>query len=314
MTVSESPLPADEKRRLVGIVCAISGTILFSLKPVLVKMAYAAGADVDSVMLLRMAFSLPFFALIGIVAVHQRPRSVRFRDVATAVGIGVLFYYGAFYLDLRGLEHISAQLERLILFSYPAMVVMITAFLVRQWVERRILLALALSYAGLLVLFVHDLQFGGEDIILGAALVFAAAVISAVYVVAAKPVITRMGSRLFVCIATLAASVAIFVHVAAGNKLTAVVNVPADAVWIILVMTVTVTVAPAFLVTEAIARLGPSPTSIIGAIGPLATSMVAVAFLGEAFTFYHLGGLGLAVLGATILSRSRAVEPQANRV
>ena len=291
-------------RRIGGFVLALAGTALFSMKPVLIKLAFAEGASAETVMALRMGFSLPFYLIVGAIAVRMRPRNVSGRDVFHAAVIGMLGYYVASYLDLLGLELISAQLERLILFSYPTFVVIATAVIAGRWVDWRTILALLLTYAGLLLLFGRDVSIDGAGTVKGSMLVLCASAVFAAYVMLSKPVIARLGSRLFTCIAMVAASAAISLHVGLGQGL-ASIDTTSTAVGLIFVIAVFATVLPSFMISEAIARIGPPPTSIIGSIGPMATSVAAVLLLGEAFTPFHVGGLALAVAGVLLLTTSR---------
>ena len=297
-------LQTVDSRRVGGFVLALAGTALFSMKPVLIKLAFAEGASAETVMALRMGFSLPFYLIVGVIAVRMRPRNVSGRDVLHAAAIGILGYYVASYLDLLGLELISAQLERLILFSYPTFVVIVTAIIAGRWVDWRTIVALLLTYAGLLLLFGRDVGVDGPGTVRGSLLVLCASAVFAAYVMLSKPVIARLGSRLFTCIAMVAASAAISLHVGFSQGFGSV-ETTSMALTLIFVIAVFATVLPSFMISEAIARIGPPPTSIIGSIGPMATSVAAVFVLGEAFTHFHVGGLGLAVAGVLLLTTSR---------
>jgi len=288
--------------QLAGIGIAVTGMLLLSAKPILIKLAYEEQATAGAVLVLRMLFSLPFNILVLIVALRRRQVLPSWRDVVPAVLIGVLAYYVAYYLDLLGLELITAQLERLILFCYPTVVVITTAVIRRKMPRLQILLALALTYLGLLLLFGRDVQVGGRDTVIGSAFVFAGAVIFAVGIVASRPVIAKLGSLLFTSLAMLAASGAMMVHVALTAGETHLSEMTSSAVWIILWMTIFTTVLPSFLFSEAVARFGPEPASVIFGAGPIVTSVLAVVVLGEPFTWFHLGGIGLAIVGVIFLN------------
>lgn len=301
MSASPGPISVPDPRRRVGIALAVVGTLLFSLKPVLIKLAYAEHAAADTVLALRMLFSLPVYLVIGGIALRRKGSRVAPRDIAMAGLVGVFGYYLASYFDLLGLERISAQLERLILFSYPTLVVAATAVLARRMPGGRTLLALGVAYAGLNLLFGRDLRIGGVETAVGAAFVFAATATFAGYLIASRPVIARLGSLLFTSVAMIAASAAIVAHVTVLKGLPGFAAT-GTAVWLILAIAIFSTVLPSFMISEAIARLGPAPTSIVGGIGPVVTSVAAVFVLGEAFTMFHLGGLTLAITGIVLLT------------
>lgn len=283
---------------------ALCATTFYSMKPVFIKLVFGHGASVDAVMAWRMALSLPVFLIIGIRAWRQREEKPKAAQIAEAAGVGILGYYGASYLDVMGLQYVSAQLERLILFCYPALVVLATAFIHRQPISRRTWGALALAYAGLGLLFGHDLQLGGANTLLGTALVFGSAVAYAGYLMLSGRPIASMGSMLFTAIAMSAACLAVLTHAMVFEG-AAVFRISWGALGWMAAVAVISTVLAAFLQSEAIARLGAARASIVGSTGPLLTSVAAVFMLGEPFGLFHVAGLSLATAGMVVLSRKR---------
>lgn len=289
----------------VAFLIALSATTFYSMKPVFIKLAFEHGASVDAVMAWRMALSLPVFLLVGIRSWRQRLEKPTPGQIAQAAGVGILGYYGASYLDVSGLQYVSAQLERLILFCYPALVVLATAFIRRQPISPRTWGALALAYAGLGLLFGHDLQLGGADTLLGTALVFGSAVAYAGYLMLSGRPIAAMGSMLFTAIAMSAACVAVLAHALALEG-TEVFRISWGGLGWMAAVAVISTVAASFLQSEAIARLGAARASIVGSTGPLLTSVAAVIMLGEPFGIFHVAGLSLATAGMVVLGRKRS--------
>ena len=287
---------------VVAFCIALCATTFYSLKPVFIKLAFEHGATVDAVMAWRMALSLPVFLIVGARVWRQRPEKPRPAQIAQAAGVGMLGYYAASYLDVMGLQYVSAQLERLILFCYPALVVLATAFLRRQPISRRTWGALALAYAGLGLLFGHDLRLGGADTALGTLLVFGSAVAYAGYLMLSGRPIVAMGSMLFTAIAMSAACVTVLTHALAVGG-TAVFRISWEALGWMAAVALISTVFAAFLQSEAIARLGAARASIVGSTGPLLTSIAAVIMLGEPFGIFHVAGLSLATAGMVVLSR-----------
>lgn len=284
---------------------ALCATTFFSMKPVFIKLAFDQGATVDAVMAWRMVLSLPVFLLIGLRAWRQRAEKPAPSQVAQAAGVGILGYYGASYLDVMGLQYVSAQLERLILFCYPALVVLATACVRRQPITRRTWGALALTYAGLGLLFGHDLQLGGASTLLGTVLVFGSAVTYAGYLMLSGRPIAAMGSMLFTAIAMSAACLAVLTHALVFEG-TAVFRISWGAFGWMAAIALISTVLAAFLQSEAIARLGAARASIVGSTGPLLTSVAAVFMLQEPFGLFHVAGLSLAIAGMVVLSRKRS--------
>ncbi|HFC05654.1 MAG TPA: EamA family transporter, partial [Rhizobiales bacterium] len=187
-----------------GVMLGIIGAAMFSTKPILIKFIYEYGVDTSTLMALRMAFSLPFYLGFAVIAYRQRRRDHITTDysartlVITAI-IGVFGYYVASFLDLEGLTRITAQFERLILFTYPVFVAILSAFFLDIKFTRPTLVSLALTYTGLFVIFSHDMRSFGDQVLSGALMVLAAAAVFAGYVVFSKDLIDKLGSRLFTC-------------------------------------------------------------------------------------------------------------------
>ena len=292
-----------------GLLLAIGSAALFSLKAVFVKLGLADGLTVETLMAWRMLLALPVYVVVGLAAFRRGPASPA-RDIAAAAGLGVLSYYVCTWLDFSGMRYISAQLERLILFTYPALTAVLAWVMLGERFTRRHAASLGLSYAGVLLVFGAEAGAAGPHAALGVALVFAAALLFALYVVLAKPVIKTLGTKRFTCVAMVAATTAILTHRSAIHLVAA----PGEgAVWISpaalgygAVLAVFCTALPSFMLSEAIARIGAGRTSAAGNIGPVVTAGAAVFVLHEPFGPAQAGGLVLITLGVGMLARRRA--------
>lgn len=301
--------PSAHKLDPTGIALGIIGAALFSTKPVLIKLIYAYGVEPAVLMTLRMALSLPFYIAFGLLAVFQRranntPTDYSARTLILTGLLGVCSYYVASYLDLEGLTRITAQFERLILFTYPLFVVVIGALFLNTPFTRTAIISLVLSYAGLAIIFTHDFSGFGNQVLTGTVLVLAAAFAFACYVAFSKSLITRLGSRLFTCFAMIAASLIMFAHFALFYDL-GTLKLPLAVYGLVTLIAVFATVLPTFFISEAIARIGPGPASILGSAGPIFTTLMAVLILGEAFTPSHFFGMALIISGIAWLALSR---------
>ena len=137
---------------------------------------------------------------------------------------------------------------------------------------------------------------------LGVLLVFAAAVSFSGYVVFSKPSISHLGSRMFTSIAMLASTLFVLLHYAIVQDLSTLFSHPTAWKYSIL-LAIFSTLLPSFMVSEAIARIGSSRTSIVGTIGPVFTILLAVILLGEPFGWYHLVGMLLVIIGVSLLRK-----------
>ena len=136
--------------------------------------------DAVTLIMYRMLFALPLFVALAWWAGRGKPALTR-HDRWVIAGLGFTGYYLASFLDFAGLQYITASLERLILYLNPTLVLGLGVVLFGQRVKPMQLLALAISYAGVLLVFGHEVQLTGPDTALGAALVFGSAVSYAVY-------------------------------------------------------------------------------------------------------------------------------------
>ena len=190
-----------------SLLLAALGAVLFSAKAIVVKLCYRYGADTESVLALRMLFALPFFW--GAVAWHaavKRPTPVGRRDLLAMLFLGFMGYYVASYLDFLSLRYISVGLERIILYLNPTIVLVLSAWLFGRRIGARQWQAMAVAYAGVALVFLHDVRFDGDAAVLGGSLAFLGAVAYAIYLVYSGEIVHRVGSIRMVAYASGSAS------------------------------------------------------------------------------------------------------------
>jgi drug/metabolite transporter (DMT)-like permease len=290
---------------IAGPLFAVIGVLGFSFKAILIKLAYAwASIDAVSLLALRMIYSAPLFALMAWWAARDRAAApMTRRDWRDILWLGFIGYYLASLVDFMGLQYVSASLERLMLYLYPTLVVLLSAFLFKQPITGRIVLALALSYAGIVLVFARDLSIASDPraLWLGGSLVFAGAALYALYLVGAGPVIGRLGSLRFISWAMLASTVFVLLQFALTRPLSALAA--AGSIQLLaLTMAIVSTVLPTFLVAEAIKRIGASNTSLVGSLGPVFTIAFGWWLLAEPVHWIQLGGAALVLAGVALVT------------
>jgi drug/metabolite transporter (DMT)-like permease len=300
---------ATARLSLAGPAFAVIGILGFSFKAILIKLAYSwAPIDAVALLALRMIYSVPFFALMAWWASKSpHAKSMRRPDWLAILWLGFIGYYLASLLDFMGLQYITASLERLVLFLYPTMVVLLSMALFRKRVGGRIWSALVLSYGGILLVFEHVLRVttDTDGFWLGGALVFASAFCYALYLIGAGPVIARLGSLRFIAWAMLTSAVFVIVQFLLTRPLAALAA-PASIQLLSLVMAVFSTVLPTFLVAEAIKRIGANHTSLIGSLGPVFTIWLGWWILGEPLHWIQLVGAAMVLGGVTLVTMKPA--------
>ncbi len=289
--------------RLLGIFWCALGAIFFSLKAILVKLAYQYDIDSVSLLTLRLLFALPFFVTIfWWTNFKQDAPLIANRDWWRISIAGILGYYGASLLDFLGLQYISAGMERLILYMYPTLVLLISAILYKKKIQRIQLIALLLTYVGIvLAFFDKNLDTTSENLWLGTFLVAGAALTYAIYVVQSGELLPRIGTFRFTSIAMCAAATTIIVHHAILYGLD-IFNFPRPVYLLALLIAVISTIIPSLMVSEGIRIIGANNAAIVGSIGPISTIILAYFILGELFGNFQMIGTSLVIIGVLSLS------------
>jgi len=300
-----APAARADRDVLLGLSFALLAAIGFSAKAILVKLAYREGVDAVTLLALRMAFAAPFFFATALWSRRRHGAPIRPRDRLLIVALGLTGYYLSSYLDFLGLQYISAGLERLILFLYPTITVLLTAALYRRRIGARVRGAMALCYAGILLVFLHDSGSAPEHVVLGALLVFCGTLAYSVYLVGAGHAIARIGAVRFTAYAMIVASAASLLQFAA-TRAPAALQVTPRALGLALAMAILSTVLPVFLLSLAIRRIGAPRASLVGSVGPVSTIFLAWLFLQEPVTLLQVAGSGLVLVGVLLISRAPA--------
>ena len=291
-----------------GLLLAAAGSIAFSGKAIIVKLAYRHGVDAITLVMFRMLFAVPFFiAMAWWAGRHQAPLTRN--DWWGVWGLGFSGYYLSSYLDFLGLQYISASFERLILYLNPTLVLLLGWVLYKRKITFRQGMAMAVSYSGVLLVFGHEVSLVGDNIALGALLVFGSAVTYAIYLTYSGQLVQRLGSlRLAGLATTVACFFCIFQFVLL--KPLSALNVEPDVMWLSLLNAIVCTVLPVLMVMMAIERIGPGLTSQIGMIGPLSTLSMGAFFLNETFNLWILMGTVLVLGGVFWVTKApKVIEP-----
>lgn len=287
-----------------GFVLASLGAVAFSGKAIIVKLAYRHGVDAVTLIMLRMLFALPLFVALALWAGRGKPALTR-RDWMVVFGLGFSGYYLASFLDFAGLAYISASFERLILYLNPTLVLLLSWLLFKRRVTGRQLLALAISYAGVLLVFGQELHLQGPDVLLGAALVFGSALSYACYLLFSGEEVQRLGSLRLTGLATSVACLLCIGQFFILRPAASAFAVAPEVLWLSVLNATACTFAPVLMVMMAIERLGASLAAQTGMIGPMSTLLMGVLILGEPFTPWVAAGTVLVLCGVWLLAKWR---------
>jgi drug/metabolite transporter (DMT)-like permease len=308
MLAMSSPVPSEcsaaPARLWPGFALATAGAVAFSGKAIIVKLAYRHGVDAVTLLMLRMLIALPMFLLLAWWAGRGKPALSR-RDVRVVLGLGFSGYYLASFLDFAGLAYISASFERLILYLNPTLVLLLGWVFFKRRVTGRQLMALAISYSGVLLVFGQELSVQGPDVGLGAALVFGSALSYACYLLFSGEEVQRLGAMRLTGLATSVACVLCIVQFLVLRPLGGLAQLAPEVLWLSLLNATACTFAPVLMVMLAIERLGASLAAQTGMVGPMSTIVLGALILDEPFTVWVLLGTLLVLGGVWLLTRWR---------
>lgn len=287
-----------------GVACILLGTFLFACKGIFIKLAYAYGISAAPLLMLRMLFALPFYLGMAMWLHSRSQMTLSRQNLFIILGLGLLGYYVASFLDFWGLEHISAGLERLVLYIYPTVVILILAFWKKQAIATREKVAMAIAYAGMVLVFLHELQFhqSFSNTIKGGLLVFGSAASYAFFVVMTSEKAKQVGSLTFTTYCMLSASAGVIIHNLIFSEFQALVQ-PTPVYWLTFGLAIFSTVIPSFLMNKGIATIGPSKAAIMGSIGPVVTVFFGGWFLDEIVNATQLMGAALIIGGVSLVGR-----------
>ncbi|TGK00160.1 DMT family transporter [Leptospira langatensis] len=290
----------------LGYIYALAGTVLFSSKGVLVKLVYKFGIDSVTTLALRMSFAIPFFAYVLYQENRKKTSSpISKKDYAVVVFLAFMGYYLASFFDFWGLEYLSASIERLVLFTYPALVLILSFVFLKKKIHKIEIYSVALTYSGILLAFLPDTESQGRSVWIGGTLVFLSALAYAIYLIGSGQMIPKLGSKKFTALLMIWSGVFVLIHFFLKKD----VQILFQQTWQVYIygfaLGFLTTVLPAFLTTAGIQRIGSNKASIAGSVGPVFTLFLASATLGESITWENLAGTAIVLSGVFLLGRKK---------
>ena len=289
--------------RVKGILLVLAGAILFSTKAVFVKLAYQYEVSTLSLLSLRMGFAFPFFLMMGIFYTKEAlPSKIKSQTWILLLLVALSGYYLASFFDFTGLQYIPASVERLILFTYPTMVVLLSWPLLKKVPTRVQLIALLLVYAGIFFVMKGDDMVGDQDQLLrGSFWVFLSAFTYSLFLIGSEFLIPVFGSIRFTSWSMSLACMAVFIHTWVNGE-ASVMGLPWQVYAYGATIAIFSTILPSYLVSAGIKRIGAGTSAIISSIGPVSTIVLAWWFLNEALTETQLIGTAIVLAGVGLIS------------
>jgi drug/metabolite transporter (DMT)-like permease len=300
-----------QRRYIYGLFMAALGSVLFSGKAILVKLAFAYGANAETLIALRMLIALPLFWAIYWWQARKKPMSRLTRsDQVKIFVLGFMGYFLSSYLDFLGLQYISVGLERIVLYLTPTIVLLISYFVLKKTISRLQWFALLVGYMGVIVVFIQDASATGSMALLGVVLVFASACSYAVYMIGSGEMVRRVGSVRLVVYASSASALLSVIQILIYDPMAVFVQLP-QIYWLSLLNASLCTVIPMLLIMIAINRIGSPLVAQAGILGPVSTLLMGWIVLSEPITWIQISGMGLVIGAMWLLMRNDAPKEAA---
>lgn len=284
-----------------GLLLVFIGSICFSTKAIFVKLCLRHGVDGVTALMLRMLFALPFYIIFPFISRDVSMHQFKSAPWGKIAFLGLVGYYLASLFDFLGLQYIQANLERLIVFMYPTMVLVLGAVIFKRKITFPQIVAVLLSYAGIVVACIsQDFDLSGKGIWLGILFVALSALTYSIYLVFSDNIIRQIGSVAFTCFSMVISSVAVLVHYGVLHGLQI-----SGFDWQVyvygLLMAVIATIIPTMFLTRGISLIGSGNAALISSIGPVATIAMSYFILHEPFSGLQGIGTVLVIAGIAFL-------------
>lgn len=287
------------------ILIGILGVVMFSAKAVMVKLAYQYEVSAVNLLMFRMLFALPFYLIMVLIYKPETSQKRTRKDYISLVLFGFLGYYLASFFDFWGLEYIKASIERVILFMYPTIVIILARIFLKKAITKVQLIAIALTYIGVVIAFWDDFSLQGDTFLIGALLIFLSALTYASYLVGSDWLIPKFGVVTFTSYAMIVSCVCVVVHYLIFEP-TPLFGYHKNVYLLGLAMAFLSTVIPSYLVSWTIKKIGAPDFSILGSLGPISTIILASIFLDEKITFLQIVGTFIVISGIIIISKNKS--------
>jgi drug/metabolite transporter (DMT)-like permease len=304
----------EHRRYVYGLFMAGLGSILFSGKAILVKLAFTYGTTAETLIALRMLMALPLFWGIYWWEVRRKTMNpLTLRDHLKIFALGFLGYFFSSYLDFLGLQYISVGLERIVLYLTPTIVLLISYFVLKKSISRLQWYALLVGYLGVIVVFIQDASATGSMALLGALLVFGSACSYAIYMIGSGEMVKRVGSVRLVVYASSASALLSVIQILIYDPAAVFVQV-SQVYWLSLLNASICTVIPMLLIMIAINRIGSPLVAQAGILGPVSTLLMGWIVLSEPITWIQIGGMCLVMGAMWLLVRNDAPNKEAELI
>jgi drug/metabolite transporter (DMT)-like permease len=283
-----------------ALVLVLLATCALAMKGLLAKFVYATGMTVDGLLLLRFLIAMPFFWFGVWMFGKNRPgeRAIRPADMIWGAAYGGLFF-AASLCDFTAVSIIDVTVSRIVLFSFPAIVMILEALHRWRFPPLRQILCFLITYCGLiLVVAPNGVTLVSDHMWQGVFWSFVSALTYACYLYFSQRKINVIGSMHFSALINTVAGISMVLYELSVEK---PLHLNLSGVLWTTGISIFCTVIPFFLLFEGIRRIGATQASLISLSGPALTFFAAWLFLGETLSPTQLAGFAVVMVGVASL-------------
>jgi drug/metabolite transporter (DMT)-like permease len=294
--------------RVIGVAWIVTSALAYSMFAIFSKKLLDELAPTD-VLAWRFIIAAPVAWAIVLVRYQRGGASPRDAPIGTMLAAGFVFGFVALFA-FYGVDHLSASLYTVLIYTYPAMVAAGSALLGRP-PTRTLWIALALTIFGI-ALTVPSVFDGSADADgIGLAYTIGNAVLYAIYILATarlmRPIPGRRIDSVVAATWSLTGSLVFAFGTIAINGLQRPTDWGETFNLVGLAVISTVVAGMAFLL--GLARLGPAPTALVATVEPVLTLVWAVLLLGESLQPVQVAGAALVLAGVVWAQRPTRATP-----
>lgn len=303
MSTSPTSQPPKPFQTVLTFLIIATGSILFCAKGVVIKLGYREGSDALEIVALRMAFALPCFVAMTLFAQWKARERLTASEWGQVLFLGFIGYYLSALINFSGLRYVSVGLERILLYTYPTLVLIITALFLRRRVAPNAWVAAAIVWGGIALAFAGEISNQADPLVLlGSLLVLGSAITYAVYVVASADLIPRIGPLRFTGLTGTFACLYSLAHYAMTRGSDQLLHLTPVLYQYGVILAVLSTIIPMALLAVGLQRAGAAKFAVISAVGPVATVVLAAQVLHEKLNAWQIAGLAVTVAGGVLVS------------
>ena len=280
----------------LGALLVLCSAVGFGTLGIFGVVALDAGVSIPAILFLRFALaSLIVWAFLGL---RGRLVLLRGRDLAVGFALGALGYATMSGFYFLGLEFMTAGMVAIVLYTYPAFVLVLAATFLGEPIGRRRLLALVAALSGIAMITGADPVAADPR---GVAIVLVAAMVFASYITISRDALHVVTAPTLTAHVMPAAALS-FLVVGLATGTLAMPDGPVG--WgAVLGIAVVSTAIPVFAFFAGLSRIGAGPAAILSTVEPVVTVVLGALFLAEPVTAVVVIGGGLVILGAVLVPR-----------